>query len=166
MMKTINSDSQRQTTRGRQPAEALGHSRGAPLVRGLPPTAGGFSLIEVMVVIVIMGLLAGAVALKVTGYMDTAETNRARSDIAAIVDAVELYRLEHKQYPTNEQGLDVLSLTNTTDPWGNRYEYNSPGPDGEPFEVVTYGADGREGGEGKDADIYSWQVQEGAGDER
>ena len=125
---------------------------------------GGFSLIEVMVVIVILGLLAGAVVLKVGGYMDTAETNRAKSDIATIVDAIELYRMENKRYPTNEEGLDKLPLDNRTDPWGNRYEYNSPGSNNEPFEVVTYGADGREGGEGKDADIYSWQVRD-AGEE-
>jgi len=129
------------------------------------PFSPGFTLIEVMVVIVILGLLAGAVVLKVGGYMDTAEVNRARSDIATIIDAVELYRMEHKRYPTNEEGLDDLPLDNRTDPWGNRYEYNSPGSNGQPFEVVTYGADGREGGEGKDADIYSWQVRDG-GEER
>ncbi|QDU70608.1 type II secretion system protein GspG [Mucisphaera calidilacus] len=121
-----------------------------------------FSLIEVMVVIVIIGLLAGAVALQVSGYMDSAEINRAKSDIVTISDALDLYRLENKRYPTNEEGLDVLPLKNFKDPWGNRYEYNSPGPDGEPYEVVSYGADGREGGEGTDADIYSWQVREAA----
>ena len=123
----------------------------------------GFSLIEVMVVIVIIGLLAGAVALQVTGYMDSAEINRAKSDIATIIDAVELYRLENKRYPTNEEGLEVLSIDNLKDPWGNRYEYNSPGSSGEPFEIVTYGSDGREGGEGTAADMYSWQVRERAG---
>lgn len=123
----------------------------------------GFSLIEVMVVIVIIGLLAGAVAIQVSGYMDSAEINRAKSDIATIMDAVELYRLEHKRYPTNEEGLDVLSIENSSDPWGNRYEYNSPGRSGEAYEIVTYGADGREGGEGTSEDIYSWQVREGSG---
>ncbi|WP_428387995.1 type II secretion system protein GspG [Mucisphaera sp.] len=123
----------------------------------------GFSLIEVMVVIVIIGLLAGAVALQVTGYMDSAEINLARSDITTIMDAVELYRLENKRYPTNEEGLSVLPIDNRNDPWGNPYEYNSPGPSGEPYEIVTYGSDGREGGESTAADIYSWQVREGSG---
>jgi len=129
-----------------------------------PSASRGFTLIEVMVVIVILGLLAGAVVLKVGGYMDTAETNRAKSDIATIVNAIDLYRMEHKRYPTNEEGLDNLPIENRTDPWGNRYEYNSPGPNDEPYEVVTYGADGRQGGEGKDADIYSWQVRDSGKD--
>jgi general secretion pathway protein G len=117
----------------------------------------GFSLIEIMVVVVIIGLLAGAVALKVTGYMDTAKHNRARSDIATIVDAIETYKLTYGRYPTNEEGLEPLPLKNWTDPWGNRYEYASPGLE-EPFEVFTLGADGREGGDGEDADVFSWQL--------
>lgn len=120
----------------------------------------GFSLIEVMVVVVIIGLLAGAVALKVGGYLDTAEANRAKSDIVTIMNAIELYRQEHKQYPTQQAGLDALdNVTSRTDPWDRPYEYNIPGPNGEPFEVVSYGADGREGGEERDADIYSWNVR-------
>ncbi len=128
--------------------------------RGRP----GFSFIEVMVVVVIIGLLAGAVALKVTGYMDAARANRAKSDIATIVDAVEAYYLTNSRYPTNEEGLENLPLKNRLDPWGRLYEYNSPGRD-EPFEVYTLGADGREGGEGSNADLYSWQLgqaEEGA----
>ncbi len=123
----------------------------------LPRQRRGFSLIEVMVVVVIIGLLAGAVALRVGGYMDTAKGNRARSDIATIVDAIEANYLTTSRYPTNEEGLDKLPLKNKLDPWGRAYEYNSPGQD-EPFEVFTLGADGRPGGEGIDADIYSWQL--------
>jgi general secretion pathway protein G len=122
--------------------------------RGRP----GFSFIEIMVVVVIIGLLAGAVAMKVTGYMDTATVNRAKSDIAVIVDTVEAHYLEHRRYPSNEEGLEVLPLKNRNDPWGNPYQYNSPGQDDEPFEVYSFGADEREGGEGIDADIYSWQL--------
>ncbi len=118
---------------------------------------GGFSFIEVMVVVVIIGLLAGAVTLKVADYMDTARVNRARSDMATIVDAIEAYYLKQGRYPTNEEGLGVLPVKTQTDPWGNRYEYNSPGREG-PYEVVTYGADEREGGEGINADLYSWQL--------
>ncbi len=122
-----------------------------------PRRRPGFSFIEIMVVVVIIGLLAGAVAIKVTGYMDAAKGNRARSDIATIVDAVEAFYLQHSRYPGNDEGLDNLPLKNRTDPWGRPYEYNSPARD-EPFEVFTFGADGREGGEGIDADIFSWQL--------
>lgn len=117
----------------------------------------GFSLIEVMVVVVIIGMLAGAVALKVGGYMTTARANRAQSDIASIVDAIEAYHLTHSRYPSNEEGLSVLPLEKTNDPWGRPYGYNRPGQEG-PYEVFTLGEDGREGGEGADADIYSWQL--------
>lgn len=122
--------------------------------RGRP----GFSFIEIMVVVVIIGLLAGAVAMKVTGYMDTAKVNRAKSDIAVIVNAIEARYLETSRYPANEEGLDELPLKNRTDPWGNPYQYNSPGRDDEPFEVFTFGADEREGGEGINRDVYSWQL--------
>jgi general secretion pathway protein G len=117
----------------------------------------GFSFIEIMVVVVIMGLLAAAVTLKVADYMDTARTNRARSDLATIVDAIETFQLKNGRYPTNEEGLSKLPLKNCTDPWGNPYEYNSPAQN-EPYEVVCYGADGRKDGEGANADIYSWQL--------
>jgi general secretion pathway protein G len=100
---------------------------------------------------------AGAVAIRVTGYMDTAKANRAKSDLATIVDAVESYYLHHSRYPSNEEGLAKLPLKNRLDPWGREYMYNSPGQN-EPFEVFTLGADGREGGDGIDADIYSWQL--------
>ena len=121
---------------------------------------GGFSLIEVMVVVVIIGLLAGAVALKVGGYIGMAEGNRVKSDLSVIVDAIELYKLEHKRLPTQEEGLAVLDIDNRNDPWNRPYEYNVPGPNGEPFEVFTLGQDGRDGGEEADADIYSWQLGE------
>ncbi len=117
----------------------------------------GFSLIEIMVVVVIIGMLAGAVAIGVNGYMDTARTNRAKSDIATIVDAVEAYKLTQGRYPSSDEGLEPLPLKNTLDPWGKAYGYNNPGQN-EPFEVYTLGADGRDGGEGIDKDIYSWQL--------
>lgn len=119
---------------------------------------GGFSFIEVMVVVVIIGLLAGAVAIKVTGYMDDARTNRAMSDIATIVKQIDAYKIKHDRYPSVQEGLSVLELKNGLDPWGNEYLYNTPGPDDEPYEVYTLGADAREGGEESNADIYSWQL--------
>jgi len=119
----------------------------------------GFSLIEIMVVVVIIGLLAGAVAMRYGGVTDKARATRARSDIATIIDAVELYYLNYSRYPSNSQGLDALdNVKSTTDPWGNPYIYNRPGPEDEPFEIISFGADGREGGEGPNADIYSWQL--------
>jgi general secretion pathway protein G len=137
-----------------------GTQRAASKTGTRPPQARrtrGFSFIEIMVVVVIIGLLAGAVALKVGDYMDTAKTNRARSDLATIVDAVEAYQLKNGRYPANEEGLDKLPLKNCTDPWGHPYEYNSPAQN-EPYEVVSYGADGRKGGDGVNADLYSWQL--------
>ncbi|MEI7835331.1 MAG: type II secretion system protein GspG [Planctomycetota bacterium] len=127
--------------------------------RARRPDNRGFSFIEIMVVVVIIGLLAGAVVVKVGGYMETAKTNRARSDIATIVDAVEAYHLQNGRYPTNDEGLKNLPLKNRTDPWGKAYEYNCPGHN-EPFEVVSFGADGREGGDGADTDILSSQLEE------
>jgi len=137
-------------------ASAREASRGKPC---LPRRRSGFSFIEIMVVVVIMGLLAGAVTLKVVDYMDTAKINRAKSDIATIVDAVEASYLKNSRYPDNKESLANLPLKNRTDPWGKPYEYNCPGKDA-PFEVFTLGADERPGGDGINADIYSWQLGE------
>ena len=119
----------------------------------------GFSFIEVMVVIVIIGLLAGAVAIKVSDYVDKAKFNRSKSDIATIVNAVESYYAETGRYPSNEEGLAVLPLKNRKDPWGRVYQYNRPGQT-EPFDVICYGADGREGGDGADRDVTSSSLEE------
>lgn len=124
-----------------------------------PRREGGFSFIEIMVVVVIMGLLAGAVTMKVVDHMNTAKTNRAKADIATIVDAVESYYLQNSRYPDNKEALAKLPLKGRVDPWGRPYEYNCPGKDA-PFEVFTLGADGRPGGDGINADIYSWQLGE------
>lgn len=122
----------------------------------------GFSFIEVMVVVVIIGLLAGAVTLKVSNYMDTAKVNRAKSDLATIVAAVEAYYVANSRYPTNDEGLKGLPLKSRSDPWGAPYEYNCPGRNGAAFEVISLGADRREGGDGINADIYSWQLGDGS----
>jgi general secretion pathway protein G len=115
-----------------------------------------------MVVVVIIGLLAGAVTFKVVDYLDTAKVNRAKSDLAAIVDAVDTYKLTNDRYPTTNQGLDVLKISTKKDPWGNPYQYLSPAVDDQgntiDYAVTSYGADGREGGEGIDADIHSYQL--------
>jgi general secretion pathway protein G len=119
----------------------------------------GFSLIEIMVVIVILGLLATAVVLTVDGYLDKAKENRARSDIATIVSAIDLYKLNSGRLPTMDESLDKLSIKNKLDPWGRRYEYRVPGTS-EPYEVFTLGADGVEGGAGINADISSNDLSE------
>jgi len=113
-----------------------------------------FSLIEIMVVVVILGLLASAVVLTVDGYMDTAKINRAKSDISTIVSAIEIYKLNTGRIPTMDEGLDKLPLKTRLDPWGRRYQYRTPGQV-EPYEVFTFGADGVEGGTGIKADINS-----------
>lgn len=128
------------------------------VLRRRRPRRTGFSLVEIMVVVVIIGILAGAVALQVSDYTSEARQNRARSDIATIVDAIETYRLKHGRYPSNSEGLANVSIKTQNDPWGNAYGYNQPGRDSAPFEVFTLGADSREGGEDVNTDIYSWQL--------
>lgn len=121
-----------------------------------------FSLVEIMVVVVIIGLLAGMVTVGFNKYLDSAKKSRAKSDIRVIADEVKGFYLLNNRYPTNDEGTEVLQMDGgiPVDPWGNRYAYNSPAGNGEPFEVYTLGQDGQEGGEGVDADIYSWQIND------
>jgi len=125
----------------------------------------GFSLVEVMIVIVIMGLLAGVVTVNVQGYLTRAKQNTARSEIATIVKALDTYYGAYSKYPDNNEGIAALTRASDripesllksepVDPWGHPYQYNSPGVNG-PYDVICYGADGREGGQGADADITS-----------
>jgi general secretion pathway protein G len=123
--------------------------------------SAGFTFIEVMVVVVIIGMLAGAVTLKVRDHMSKARVNRAQSDIRVITEAVETYQVTHGRYPTSDEGLADVDVKASVDPWGNAYQYNSPGRDGQDFEVYSLGADGAPGGEDVEADIYSWQLGEG-----
>jgi len=129
----------------------------------------GFSLIELMVVIVIIGLLTTIVVVNVLPSQDRAMVEKARADVRLIETALELYRLDVKRYPTLEEGIDVLLVpprgssvrsegyikSLPTDPWGNQYQYLYPGDHGR-FDVFSYGADGRVGGEGLNADIGNW----------
>ena len=120
----------------------------------------GFSLVEHMVVIVIIGLLATIVIINVMPAADRAAVTKARADIATLEQAIELYRLDHLRYPTGDEGLQALIAGRYVrrlpeDPWGNAYSYSAPGPDGAPFQVASWGADGREGGSGQDEDITS-----------
>jgi general secretion pathway protein G len=126
----------------------------------------GFTLLEIMVVVVIIGLLAGLVTVQTRSYILVSRQNAAKAEISRMVDAVQAFYAVHSRYPTNEEGLAILTartpqfpdgLINRvpTDPWGNDYVYNSPGRNGNPFEIISYGADGREGGENENADITS-----------
>jgi len=132
----------------------------------------GFTLIEVMVVVVILGLLAAIVVPKVMSRPDEARVVAAKADIAAVVQALKLYRLDNTVYPTTEQGLAALVTRPTTepmplnwkqggyldrvpkDPWGSDYQYLNPGTRGE-IDVYSLGADRQPGGEGNNADIYN-----------
>ena len=122
----------------------------------------GFTLIEVMVVVVILAILATVVVPRIMDRPDQARVTRAQQDIRAVEAALNLYRLDNFRYPSTDDGLEALvpkyldSLPE--DPWGNRYLYLSPGEKGE-FDVYSYGADGTEGGEGVDKDIGNWNKE-------
>jgi general secretion pathway protein G len=123
-----------------------------------------------MVVIVIIGLLASVVTLNVRSYLNKAKQNTARQEIATIVHALESFYATYSRYPTNDEGIEALARPSEklpepllkhvpVDPWGRPYQYNSPGTT-EPFDVICFGADGREGGSGVDADIRSDALRE------
>lgn len=137
--------------------------------------ARGFTLIEIMVVVVIMGILAALVVPKLMGRTDDARITAAKQDIATVMQALKLYRLDNQRYPTTEQGLQALTSKPVIgpaadgwktggyldklpkDPWGNAYQYLSPGIKDE-IDVISLGADGQPGGGGNDADIGSWDL--------
>lgn len=138
------------------------------------PDERGFTLVELMVVIVIIGLLTTVVVLNVFPAQDQARVGKAEADVALLDQAVEMYRLDNLVYPSTSEGLQALltpppSLAQPAryrqggyikklpdDPWGNPYHYASPGEHG-PFDIYSLGADGRPGGEKSDADIGNWK---------
>jgi len=113
----------------------------------------GFSLIEIIVVMVIIGILASLVGPKLFGHVDTARQQDAQAQIELFGQALDLYRLEKHKYPTTDQGLQAISSylkkSVPKDPWGNEYVYRSPGEHGD-YDLMSYGADNAEGGEGND----------------
>jgi general secretion pathway protein G len=132
----------------------------------------GFTLIELMVVLAIIGVLAALIVPNVLGRADDARITAARTDVGNLMQALKLYKLDNQRFPSTEQGLNALILKPTTepvpgnwkpyldklpkDPWGRPYQYLSPGIKGE-VDVLSFGADGQAGGEGNNADLGSWQ---------
>jgi general secretion pathway protein G len=127
------------------------------------PRSGGFTLIEVLVVIVILGILAALVVPNIMDKPGKARITKAKSDIQAIESALNMYRLDHHVYPTTDEGLEALvgdylpRLPN--DPWSRPYLYLSPGSHGE-IDIYTLARDGQQGGEGEDADIGNWNLDQ------
>jgi general secretion pathway protein G len=136
----------------------------------------GFTLIEIMVVVIILSLLAGIIIPRIAGRPEEARRSKALVQIKQLEGALNLFKIDSGFYPSTEQGLEALVTAPDTgevprgfkeggymkkvpaDPWGNPYIYLSPGEQDE-FDLVSYGSDGEEGGEGKDADVESWEIE-------
>ena len=147
-------------------------------IRTPPRVAGqGFTLLEIMVVVVIIGLLAAVILPNVFGNVERAQVNRAKADIQAIETALTMYKLDNFKYPSTDLGLAALttrpndpSIRNwrdggyikrlQKDPWGNPYQYVYPGTRGQEYDLYSLGADNQEGGEKENADIGNWNLEE------
>jgi len=139
-----------------------------------PSSQAGFTLLEIMVVVVILGILATMVAPQILGRADDARITKAKSDIVSLEAALDLYQLDNYVYPTTSQGLESLATKPNEspeprnykhggyvkslpqDPWGREYLFLNPGVKGGTYDIYTLGADGEEGGEGANADIGNW----------
>jgi len=155
--------------------------RGAPtsVLASLRPLLGsvsGFTLIELMVVIIILGILAGLIVPRIMEDPDKAKVVKAKLQIESFSAAFKRYKLDNGDYPSTDQGMQALVEKPSVgkipgrypekgylpkvpkDPWGNDYVYICPGEHGD-FDIISYGADGKEGGEGKDADVRSWEIE-------
>lgn len=139
----------------------------------------GFTLIEIMVVIIILGMLAGLVLPRILGQEEKAKVEVAKTQIRALEGALDAYKLDNGFYPTTDQGFDALIKKPESgriplkwreggylkparipkDPWSKEYVYISPGSEGREYEITSYGADGEPGGEGNNADVESWKIE-------
>jgi general secretion pathway protein G len=147
------------------------------MVSRMHRAARGFTLIEIMVVVVIIGLLAAVILPNVFGNVGKAQRTKAKSDIQALESALTMYKLDNFKYPSTDVGLSALvqrpndpSIKNwreggyvrriSNDPWGNPYQYIFPGTHGQEYDLYSFGADGQEGGEGENADIGNWNLDQ------
>ena len=143
----------------------------------VPKPQSGFTLIEIMVVVVIIGLLAAVILPNVFGNDEKAQITKAKSDIQAIEAGLTMYKLDNYKYPSTDIGLQALvqrpndpTVRNwreggylrriSMDPWGNPYQYVFPGTHGQDYDLYSFGADSQEGGEGKNADIGNWNLDQ------
>ena len=143
--------------------------------RAGPQRASGFTLIEIMVVVIIIGLLAAVIIPEVIGKVDEARVAKTKQDIQSLETALTMFRLDNSKYPTTEQGVKALVVQPTDpsirhwrpggyiqrvskDPWGNDYQYVYPGTHGKEYDLFSLGADNQPGGDGIDADIGNWNI--------
>jgi general secretion pathway protein G len=133
----------------------------------------GFTLIEIMVVVVIIGLLAAIIAPNIMSNLSRAEITAAKQEIRTISQTIEQFRIDFYRYPTTDEGLEILTGkaeinnrpvmryidTVPIDPWGRPYMYENPSKHGKDYDIYTLGADGKEGGDGTEADIGNWNLE-------
>jgi general secretion pathway protein G len=170
---SVNKETHQPQATNSEPQTLNGNPQSA--IRNPQSTQRGFTLIEIMVVVVIMGILAALIVPKLMGRTDDARLMAAKQDIATLMQALKLYKLDNQRYPSTEQGLQALVAKPVNgpaapnwktggyldklpkDPWGGQYQFLSPGLKGE-VDVLSFGADGQAGGTGSDADIGSWEL--------
>lgn len=158
-----------------------GHGRASGRIerrvaRRASPEPRGMTLVEVLAVVVILGLIAGTLMVGFSGTFGKAKRELAKTAIATVVGKLEAYRIERSNYPASDAGLSVLtapaanpsnsyyvSTDKLLDPWGRQFVYVVPGPGGEPFEVISLGADGKQGGSGEDEDLTSAHLRDEVG---
>ena len=156
-------------------AESISYNKPASTRASQPlplrKSQSGFTLIEIMVVIVILAILAGLVVPKVVGQSDKARVKTTETALATVSNALDMYKVDNSRYPTTAQGLEALTTPPAeaknypdggyikggypTDGWENELQYVAPGSEGRPYDLFSLGADGQQGGEGQDADLYA-----------